>query len=154
MEISWFISYYHVETGGRVFGTLSVFWVFFCGTRDWTRGLTLPRQARYHFSTTWATLQALFYVEYFWDMISCTFCPGWPQTAILLMSVCWVAKITESPVSSCLCIFVTTPKIIIIYRIPIYIHTVDVKYNSAVKGNMQQLLTMQQPGKSHIDTSE
>jgi hypothetical protein len=51
-------------------------------------------------------------------------------------------------VSSCLCIFVTTPKIIIIYRISGYIYTMDVKYNSAVKGNMQQ------PGKSHIDTSE
>jgi hypothetical protein len=43
--------------------------------------------------TTWATPPILF-VEYFQDRVSRTICPGWPWTAILLISEPWVARIT------------------------------------------------------------
>jgi hypothetical protein len=45
-------------------------------------------------STTWAT--ALFCVGYFWDRVSKTICLGWLWTWILLISVSWVARITDT----------------------------------------------------------
>jgi hypothetical protein len=35
-----------------------------------------------------------FFFFFFWGRISWTICPGWLQTAILLISVSWVARIT------------------------------------------------------------
>jgi hypothetical protein len=46
-------------------------------------------------SATWATLQALFSVGYFWDRVLRTICPGWLRTLILLISASWVARITD-----------------------------------------------------------
>jgi hypothetical protein len=34
---------------------------------------------------------SLFCVEYFWDRVSPTICPGWLQTSVLLTPVSWVA---------------------------------------------------------------
>jgi hypothetical protein len=37
-----------------------------------------------------------YYAQHFigWDRVSWTFCPGWPQMVILLISASWVASIT------------------------------------------------------------
>jgi hypothetical protein len=44
--------------------------------------------------TTWATPPALFCDGFFWDRVSQTICLGWVQTAVLLISASWVARIT------------------------------------------------------------
>jgi hypothetical protein len=50
-------------------------------------------------STTWATLPALFCVQYFWDRVSWTIYLRWLWTAILWISASWVVRITgELPV--------------------------------------------------------
>jgi hypothetical protein len=41
------------------------------------------------FSTTWATLPALFCVGYFQDIVSQAICPAWLLTMILLISTSW-----------------------------------------------------------------
>jgi hypothetical protein len=43
--------------------------------------------------TPWATPPVLFYVGCFQDRVSRTIFPGWLQTAILLISASWVARI-------------------------------------------------------------
>jgi hypothetical protein len=35
-----------------------------------------------------------FYWAFYWDGVSCTFCPDWPQTAILPISASWVVRIS------------------------------------------------------------
>jgi hypothetical protein len=40
------------------------------------------------------SLPALLYIGYFQDRVLQTICLGWPQTAILLISAFWVARIT------------------------------------------------------------
>jgi hypothetical protein len=46
-------------------------------------------------ATTWATLPALFYIEYFQVRVLGTICLGWPRTTILLISASQVARIAE-----------------------------------------------------------
>jgi hypothetical protein len=43
-------------------------------------------------STTWATCQPCFMLGFF-EIVSQIICPGWLWTAILLISVSWLAKI-------------------------------------------------------------
>jgi hypothetical protein len=42
----------------------------------------------------WATLPALFLWRVFWNKVLWIICPVWFQTAILLISTSWVARIT------------------------------------------------------------
>jgi hypothetical protein len=44
--------------------------------------------------TPWATPHALFCDGFCWDRVEQTICPGWLQTAILLISASWVARTT------------------------------------------------------------
>jgi hypothetical protein len=57
----------------------------------WTQGRTLARQMLYYLSHS----ASPFLCGFFWDRVSWTICPGWPQTKILLISASWVARITE-----------------------------------------------------------
>jgi hypothetical protein len=64
---------------------------FLIETGFWTQVLTLPNQALYHFSHTTSP----FCFGYFGDGILWTICPGWPQTAMLLILVSQVARIID-----------------------------------------------------------
>jgi hypothetical protein len=44
-----------------------------------------------------------FNVEYFWDRVLWTVCPDWLQTPILLISACWLARITGAEHRCCAC---------------------------------------------------
>jgi hypothetical protein len=63
---------------------------FFDGTRVWTQGFVLAKQALYHVSYA----SSPFYSGYFGDRVLQTICPGWPQTMILTISASQIARIT------------------------------------------------------------
>jgi hypothetical protein len=52
----------------------------------------------------WATPPAFFCDMFFWDRVLWTICPGWLQTAILLISASWVTRITGM---RCWCLVLT-----------------------------------------------
>jgi hypothetical protein len=57
--------------------------IFFFSTGFWTQGLHLE-----------PLHQPFVWKGFFWDRVSWTICLGWLQTAILLISISWIARIT------------------------------------------------------------
>jgi hypothetical protein len=69
--------------------SLAFLFLFFGGTRVWTQGFTLAKQALYRLSNT----SSPFCSGYFGDGISQTICMGWSWTVILPVLASQVARI-------------------------------------------------------------